>query len=106
MNKWLHSEEKKILKDQKKKKKHHLKETTFEEIEKIMKLSVMLALICMGLLMSKASAQQTTCPYCEMPISIDVKSAGIWGNTWECPRCGYENYDQINNCGQCGRGKP
>jgi hypothetical protein len=22
---------------------------------------------------------------------------------WTCPKCGYENYDGINNCGQCGR---
>lgn len=34
----------------------------------------------------------------------DIRVAkGIFGDTWICPKCGYENYVVIQNCGQCGR---
>lgn len=50
---------------------------------------------------SSISAQQTStsrCPHCERPIEM----RGIFGDTWVCENCGYENYDGINRCGICG----
>jgi rubrerythrin len=34
-----------------------------------------------------------------------MKNTGIWGDTWECKRCGYENYEMINKCSVCGTKK-
>lgn len=28
-----------------------------------------------------------------------------WSATWKCKSCGYENYDEISNCGLCGKSK-
>lgn len=25
--------------------------------------------------------------------------------TWKCKKCGYENYNEISNCGVCGKNK-
>lgn len=32
---------------------------------------------------------------------IDLR--GCWGGTWDCSKCGYENYEGIPRCGICGK---
>lgn len=33
----------------------------------------------------------------------DIQTGRGRRDIWKCPKCDYENYDGINNCGQCGR---
>ena len=38
---------------------------------------------------------------CENPSVL----SRLFPDTWTCGKCGYSNYEGINNCGQCGNGK-
>ena len=48
--------------------------------------------------------QQLSCDSNGIFITIqDIQTERGRRDIWTCPKCGYENYDGINNCGQCGR---
>ena len=35
--------------------------------------------------------------------SVYAQGRGIWGDTWNCRSCGYENYVGIETCPVCGK---
>lgn len=41
-------------------------------------------------------------------VSLREIEAGIWGDTWKCPKrsCGYENYASVRYCALCGTKQP
>lgn len=38
-------------------------------------------------------------------IGFTPKETALWGDTWECKKCGYENYEGIGKCPICGTKK-
>ena len=42
------------------------------------------------------------CPSCHKEISLQAH----YYTTWNCPSCGYCNYEDISLCGVCGTQKP
>lgn len=48
--------------------------------------------------------QQLFCDHNGVFVSIqDIQTGRGRQEIWICPKCNYENYIGINNCGQCGR---
>lgn len=62
-----------------------------EETVWLIKIVVMLFFICF---FSYMSALEKPNP-----------KVAVWGDTWECKSCGYENYEGINRCPICGTAK-
>jgi hypothetical protein len=65
---------------------------------KILIVGIWLILFSMTL-----NAQDLQCPHCQGFIKTELRIHDGWfPETWNCNKCGYDNYDGINYCGLCG----
>lgn len=53
---------------------------------------------------SKMNTIYTQCPYCSLITKHDTGKSP--SNSWECPKCGFPNFNDIRYCGVCGEPKP
>ena len=72
------------------------------EVEKKYENSILAKLFCTIIFVSAlfyfqpAESVEIKCPDCH-------KTVGRWlPDTWECPSCGYENYNCMRYCSLCG----
>lgn len=61
---------------------------------------IIISIITVILTMSYCYGEEFACPHCSGVIEFEAK--GLLKDVWNCPKCGYENYEGISTCVQCG----